>query len=76
MEKNNVIQFNNGKVSEGINQREREAIFSLYQEKREEKENYNPLPMIAVCITIAWFSIYGFFCAVRDFIYPLFELFF
>jgi hypothetical protein len=70
----NVIQFNNGKVSEGINQREREAMFNFYQDRREE--NYNPATSWILLLTVGWLAVYGAYQAVLNFIVPIFKMIF
>ena len=72
--RNNVIQFKNGKVSEGVNRHEREAMFNLYQERKKEK--YNPASSWLLVITISWLAVYGAYQAVLNFVIPAIKMIF
>jgi hypothetical protein len=64
------------KKTDEFKQRERDAMFSFYNNRRKEQIEYNPIGMFILLTVIGWLAVYGAFCVVRDGIWPLIKMLF
>jgi len=70
-----VIQFNKGEKTDDFKQREREAMFSFYQ-KRKEQVEYNPIKLFVLLAVVGWCAVYGAYQAVMNYVVPFIKMFF